>query len=91
MAFGKSKGTHHMKEPRDHIKNARIVNETVRPVLNGLNSRQNIPVRDINAALFGMVTCSMQADIGEEQAREFIESAMDNVWGKKPFWKRVFK
>ncbi len=74
----------------DHKTNALKVCEVVRPVLNGLHSRDGIPVRDINAALFGLVTCSMQADIGAENARHFIESAMTNVWGRKSFWRRVF-
>lgn len=68
----------------DHKINAYKVNAAVRPVLNELHSREGVPIADINAALFGLVTCSMQSDVGVERARDLIESAMNNVWGKRP-------
>lgn len=76
----------------DHKENARKVHAAVKPVLNALHSRENVPVSDINAAVFGVITGSMQADIGQDQARNFIESAMNNVWGKpkKSLWQRLF-
>lgn len=74
-----------------HKENAAAVHRKVMPVLNGLHYQDGIPVRDINAAVLGMVTSSLGADIGPEQARDFIESAMRNVWGKpkKSLWQRL--
>lgn len=68
-----------------------IIRGKITPVLNGLQSRDGLDVVDINACLLGLVTCSLQNILGQEGARDYIESAMDNVWGKKPkkrWWRK---
>lgn len=71
---------------------SRQVRTALVPVLNGLQSRDGLSVVEINGAMLGMVTRSMEAELGRDRAREFIEDAMANVWGKKPrkpFWRKL--
>lgn len=62
---------------------SRKVRESLLPILNHLNINEGISVVDINAAMFGLITRSLEEELGIEDSREFIESAMLNVWGKK--------
>jgi len=65
----------------------KVTIETVKDLhiaCNRLHHRKGIPVMDVNAHLLGMVTSSLQNQLGSVRARDYIESAMDRVWGKKP-------
>ena len=42
-----------------------------------------VDAMDVNMALLGLVTRSMEQCVGKHQARELIEAGMNNVWGKK--------
>ncbi len=76
-----------MTQNKDTAQSA-LVRKKVITVLNELQVHDEVSVDTINAAVFGLVTRSMQQRMGQEKAREYLESAMDNVWGKKKWWKR---
>jgi hypothetical protein len=70
-----------------------LMHQRLHLTLNGLHYQENVPVVEINAYTFGLLTCSMENEIGRHQARDFFISAMDNVWPDtkpKPWWRRIF-
>lgn len=61
-----------------------IMLDDVQRCFNKLHNRDGLDVMEINMHVLGRITCSMEYELGSEQAREMIEDAMTNVWGPKP-------